>query len=148
MTQNVLRFGIKLDGLTIESLFERMPDQRFILVVLDAYSVWPVLAAVVRPRQKPGQYVLRPLQPCKADHRDGCGFRSPFFGAAPCKFINLFSRVLPNLFCRSNHRLPGNGCRSPSSDQVGRRTLIRVEDAEAWLASRPSFHNRQPERGQ
>lgn len=32
--QNVLLFGIKLDGLAIVSFFERMPDQRLVLVVL------------------------------------------------------------------------------------------------------------------
>ena len=31
-----------------------MPDQRLILVVLDPHGMWPILAAIVRPRHKPG----------------------------------------------------------------------------------------------
>jgi hypothetical protein len=68
-------------------------------VVLDAYSVWPTLAAIVGPSQKPGHHVLRPLQPFEADHRDGRGFRPAFLDAAPCKFIDLLAsdRVLLGL---------------------------------------------------
>ena len=58
MAQYVLRFGIKLDDLAIDGLFERMPDQRLVLVMLDAYGVWPILAAIVRPSQKSGHRVL------------------------------------------------------------------------------------------
>jgi hypothetical protein len=35
-----------------------MPDQRLVLVVLDAYGVWPILAAIVGPSQKPGHHIL------------------------------------------------------------------------------------------
>ncbi|UGY11800.1 helix-turn-helix domain-containing protein (plasmid) [Bradyrhizobium septentrionale] len=40
------------------------------------------------------------------------------------------------------------GARYLPAIKVGRRTLIRVEDAEAWLASRPSLQNRQQGRGE
>src|SRR5262245_4172111 len=99
MAQDVLCFGIKLDGLAVESLFERMPDQRLVLMVLDAYGVWPILAAIVGPSQKTGHHILGPLQPLKADHCDGRGFGPAFLNAAPRKFIDLLAgdRVLLGL---------------------------------------------------
>src|SRR6266513_2724134 len=54
MAQDVLGLGVKLYDIAIDRLLERVPDQCLVFVVLDAYSVRPLLAAIVRPGQKAG----------------------------------------------------------------------------------------------
>ncbi|MBR0911756.1 hypothetical protein [Bradyrhizobium japonicum] len=39
VTYDVLRFGIELEHLAIDNFFERMPNQRFVLVVLDPHRM-------------------------------------------------------------------------------------------------------------
>lgn len=62
-----------------------MPDQHLVLMVLDPYGMWPILAAIAGPSQKTGHHVLLPLQPFEADHRDSRRFRPAFLDATPCK---------------------------------------------------------------
>jgi hypothetical protein len=82
MDQDVLGFGVELDGLPIDCLLERMPDQRLVLVVLDTYGVQPLLAPLVRPCQQASHPVLGPLKPFEADHRHCCRLGPGFRNAA------------------------------------------------------------------
>ena len=92
MTQYVFRFGIKLDALVINDLFEWVPDQCFVLVMLDPDRIRPVLASIVWLGQKSSHNVLGPLQPLKANDRNRRGLWPTFFDAAPRKLINLHPR--------------------------------------------------------
>jgi hypothetical protein len=94
MDQDVLGFGVELDGLPIDCLLERMPDQRLVLVVLDTYGVQPLLAPLVRPCQQASHPVLGPLKPFEADHRHCCRLGPGFRNApqAPGEFMDLLAR--------------------------------------------------------
>lgn len=96
MAQDVLGLGVELDGLAIDGLLERMPDQHLILVMLDAHSMRPLLAAVVRPGQQASHHVLGALQPLEADHRHRCRLGPALRNAAPGEFNDLLAgdRVL------------------------------------------------------
>src|SRR5205814_785915 len=91
MAQDVLGLGVKLYDIAIDRLLERVPDQCLVFVVLDAYSVRPLLAAIVRPGQKAGYHVLGPLQPFKADDGDCRRFWPTFVDAAPREFVDLLA---------------------------------------------------------
>ena len=66
MAQDVLGLGVELDGLAIDGLLERMPDQRLVLVMLDAHSMRDFLGAgllgFVLPEQPIDGAVARDLR--------------------------------------------------------------------------------------
>ena len=67
-----------------------MPDHRLVLMVLDAYDVWPMLAAIVGSGQETGHHILGPLQPLRADHRDGRGLW-PASLMQPTQYVDLLA---------------------------------------------------------
>src|SRR5262249_56941830 len=96
MAQNVFGFGVEPHGFATDSLLERVPNQRLVLVVLDAHGMRPLLAAVVRPGQQASHHVLGALQPLETNHRHRCWLRPALRNAAPREFVDLVAcrRVL------------------------------------------------------